>query len=224
MSQPGVISQTLHTAVIAGLETAINAALQLDPATRLKLQQLDQHVFLLHCQAPELSLYLIPTADEVRLCGYFDGPADTTLTGKVSDFAELASAADPANTLINGKLELHGDSQALITLQKILRQLDLDWEAPLADLFGDVVGHQLGRSLRRGLGFGLKTLRGFRRQVDDYIVEESELLPARWQTDQFFNEVDQLAMRSERLDAQLRKLRARLAQRTIQPNDPQHGN
>lgn len=223
MSQPGVISQTLHTAVIAGLETAINGALRLDPATRLKLQQLDQHVFLLHCQAPELSLYLIPTADEVRLCGYYDGDADTTLTGKVNDFAELAMSGDPANTLINGKLELHGDSQALITLQKILRQLDLDWEAPLADLFGDVVGHHLGSSLRRGFGFGLQTLRGLKRQVDDYIVEESELLPPRWQVDQFFNEVDQLAMRSERLEAQLHKLTARIAQRATQSNAPQHG-
>lgn len=219
-----MISQTLHTAVIAGLETAINGALRLDPATRLKLQQLNQHVFLLHCQAPELSLYLIPTIDEVRLCGYYDGDADTTLTGKINDFAELATSGDPANTLINGQLELHGDSQALITLQKILRQLDLDWEAPLADLFGDVAGHQLGRSLRQGFGFGLQTLRGIKRQVDDYIVEESELLPPRWQADQFFNEVDQLTMRSERLEAQLQKLKARIAQHTSHTNNPQPGS
>lgn len=204
-----IISNTAHTAAIGGLETLINAALQLDPSTLHKLQALHNHVFLLRCTAPELDIYLIPGDDEVRLCGLFDGKADTTLTGSAQEFAKLVTAADPASALINGELELHGDSQALINLQKILKQLDIDWERPLARLFGDVVGHQMGRGLRQGLRFGLQALQGFKRQLDDYIVEESDLLPPRWQADKFFNEVDQLAMRTERLQAQLEKLKQR---------------
>jgi ubiquinone biosynthesis accessory factor UbiJ len=202
----GIISNTLHTAAIAGLETAINKALQLDPSTLNKLQALQNHVYLLQCHAPELSLYLIPGAGGIRLCGIYDSKADTTLSGTASEFAKLATASDPASALINGELELHGDSQALINLQKILKQLELDWEAPLAGVFGDIVGHQLGRTIRQGMRFGLQAIMGFKRQLDDYIVEESELLPPRWQVDDFFNDVDHLAMRTERLQAQLQKL------------------
>ena len=209
-----IISNTLHTAALAGLETAVNKALRLDPSTLQQLQSFQDHVFLVHCTAPELSLYLIPGDKEIRLCSYFDGDADTTLTGSASEFATLAMAADPASALINGDLELHGDSQALINLQKTLKQLDLDWEAPLAKLLGDVVGHQLGKGIRQGLRFGLQALSGFKRQLDDYIVEESELMPPRWQTEKFFNEVDQLSMRSERLQAQLEKLKQRLQPKT----------
>lgn len=210
-----IVSNTLHTAAVAGLETAINAALKLDPSTLNKLQQLHNHVFLLHCTQAigsdqGLSVYLIPGEGEIRLCGMYDSEADTTLTGSFSEFTKLATAADPASALINGELELHGDSQALITLQKILKQLDIDWEAPLATLFGDVIGHQLGRTLRQGARFGLQALRSFKRQLDEYIVEESELVPPRWQVDDFFNDVDQLAMRTERLDAQLQKFKQRL--------------
>lgn len=206
-----IFSNTLHTAAIAALETAINQALLLDPATLKQLSRFRDHVFLLHCRAPEMRLYFIPGDGEVRLCGFYTGKADTQLIGSAKAFAQLATSPDPASTLINGELELHGDSQALIALQKTLKQLDVDWEAPLARIFGDVVGHQLGRSLRQAVGFGRQAFSGFKRQLDDYLVHESDLLPARWQAEQFFNQVDQLTMRTERLEAQMQKLKLRTA-------------
>ncbi len=206
----GGTSNTLHTAAIAGLEGVINKALKLDPATLNKLQTLQGHIFLFHCNAPELSLYLIPGNGDIRLCGIYDGQADTALTGSAQAFVTLATASDPASALVNGELELHGDSQALMSLQKILKQLDIDWEAPLTNIFGDVVGHQLGSGLRHGLRFGRQALQGFKRQLDDYIVHESNLVPPRWQAEKFFNEVDQLASRTERLHAQLQKFKQRL--------------
>lgn len=210
MKPADTISNTLHTAALAGLEATINAALRLDRATLTKLQALQNHVFSLQCSSPVLDVYLIPTANEIRLCGFYDDQADTTLTGSAQEFAKLATASDPANALINGELELHGDSQALITLQKILKQLDIDWEAPLAGIFGDVVGHQLGRHLRSTAKFGLKTILGLKRQLDDYLVEESHLLAPHWQAEHFYNDVDQLSQRTERLEAHLAKLKQRM--------------
>jgi ubiquinone biosynthesis protein UbiJ len=217
-----IFSNTLHTAAIGALETVINQALKLDPATLKQLGRLRDHVFLLHCTAPEMRLYLIPGEGEVRLCGFYDGKADTRLSGSAKEFTKLATAADPASALINGELELHGDSQALISLQKILKQLDIDWEAPLANVFGDVLGHQLGRGIRQAAGFGLQALTGLKRQLNDYIVHESDLLPAQWQADKFFNQVDQLAMRTERLDAQLQKLKLKKLQ--LEQSKPQKSN
>ena len=202
-----LISPTLHTAGLAALEGLVNRALELDPGTRQRLARLEGHVFLIHCTAPPLSVYLIPESDGLRLCGIHEGEADTALSGTAGEFSELLTAADPANALINGGLELHGDSQALIELQKIARQLDIDWEAPLANLFGDIIGHQLGRGIRGGLRFGLRAAQSLKRQLDEYLVEESELLAPRWQADAFFTDVDQLALRAERLEARLRKLR-----------------
>lgn len=208
MNPEQLISPTLHTAAIAALEYSVNQALKLDPATANKLGALEDHIFHLHCSAPELSLYLIPGNGRVRLCGFFDGEADTTLTGNASEFAKLASSPDPANALINGDLALHGDSHALIELQQIGKQLDLDWEAPLAQLFGDVIGHQLGRGLRKGFGFARQAFSHLKRQVEDYVVEESELLAPRWQVERFYSEVDQLSLRAERLEARLQKISA----------------
>lgn len=201
------ISPTLHTAGLAGVELAINSALKLDPATQQKLSALSDHVFHLQLTLPELDFYLIPGNKEIRLCGIFDGNADTRLAGSASEFFQLATSSDPANTLINGKLELHGDSHALIELQKIGQQLDLDWEAPLASLFGDVAGHQLGRKLRKSFSFASQALKGLQRQITEYIKEESDVLPPRWEAERFYNEIDNIKCRTERLEAKLQKLR-----------------
>ena len=208
MSLDQLLSPTLHTAAIAALEFSVNQALKLDPGTATKLTDLEDHIFHLHCNAPQLSLYLIPGNAEIRLCGFWEGDADTTLTGSASEFAKLATSPDPANALINGQLSLHGDSHALIELQQIGKQLDIDWEAPLAQLFGDVVGHQLGRGLRKGFSFARQTFGSLKRQVDDYLVEESDLLAPHWQVERFYSQVDQLSLRAERLEARLQKYSA----------------
>lgn len=218
--RPAIVSPTLHTAALAGVEALVNRALALDPATQNRLASLAGHVFLIHCTAPSLSIYLIPETTTVRLCGAGDGEADTTLTGSAREFAKLVTATDPASALINGEVVLHGNSQALIELQKIIRQLDIDWEAPLADLFGDVIGHQLGVSIRSGIRFGLQLTQSLKRQLDDYLIEESNLLAPQWRADKFFDEVDQLAMRTERLQARLNKYRQQLASTASKPNAP----
>jgi len=200
------IDPTLHTAALAGLEMAINGALRWDPGSRQKLQQLAGHVFHFQCQSPHLSLYLLPTREQLRLCAVFEGSADTTLTGSASDFAMLARASDPANALINGELQLQGDSGALITLQSIVKQLDLDWEAPLANLFGDVIGHSLGRGIRRGLSFGRRAMTGATSALSEFLQQESELLASPAQLALFYSEVSQLSMRADRLEARIDKL------------------
>ncbi len=208
-----IISPTLHTAMLASLEKVINKTLKLDPATQNRLSALQHHVFLLHCTEPDISVYLIPGDGEVRLCGVFEGEADTKLTGSASEYSKLFAAEDPASALINGELELIGNSQALIELQKILTDLDIDWEAPLAQHFGDVIGHQMGQGIRAGFNFGRQAFKGLSRQFKEFITEESELVPPKPQTERFFREVDQLATRTERLEARLQKLRQSLQNR-----------
>ncbi len=201
-----IISPTLHTAAIAGLEQAINAGLRLDPATNKKLAALPPQVFHLQCTSPALDIYLFTGQSDIRLTGIHEGPITTSLRGSSNELWKLASASDPANALINGALELHGDSHALIDLQKILSQLSIDWEAPLAGIFGDVISHQLGNSIRQGFQFANQALQSFKRQAGEYIVEESQLLAADWELDQFASDVQQLAMRAERLQARINKL------------------
>ncbi len=200
----------VHTAGLAALEAGLNRALQLDPAAAGEMEKLSGRVFHFQCLAPELDLYLAPGSNKFKVLGYWDGPVDTRVRGQASDFAELATADDAAAALINGALELEGDSAPLIELQKSLSRLNMDWEAPMVDAFGDVAGHQLAEALRGLFRWGQQAHGSLMRQLEEFIHEEARLAPPRLEVEDFYRDVEQLQQRVERLQARTRKLAARL--------------
>ena len=204
------INPTLHTGVLAALESGLNRALELAPNTRRELAALEGTVFSVQCTAPIFELYLQPLADSIRLMGFCEEAVTTRVRGAAADFSELASSADPAATLINGRLEIEGDSAPLIELQQILSRLDMDWEAPLVDTLGDVAGHQLAQLLRSLFGWGREAGGSLRRQLAEFIVEEARLSPPRLELEDFYRDVQTLGMQVERLESRSQRLRQRL--------------
>ena len=79
---------------------------------------------------------------------------DAFVRGTLEDFGALATSEDPAATLINSGIELQGSSHSLIALQQVISRMDIDWEAPLVDLLGDVIGHQMAEGLRSVFRWG----------------------------------------------------------------------
>jgi ubiquinone biosynthesis protein UbiJ len=209
----GPVDPTLHTAALAALETAVNRALALSPHSKTELAQLEDCVFALHCTAPVLSVYLHPGAQGMRLTGFHRGPVTTSIRGKAADFTELASSSDPTATLINGGLELDGDSAPLIALQRVLAGLDMDWEAPLVDSLGDVAGHQLAQVLRHAFAWGKQASSSLARQVEEFIHEEARLSPPKLEMEDFYRDVQDLSLRVDRLESRAERLRQRLQKR-----------
>lgn len=201
---------TLHTAGAAALETALNRALGLDPTVARRLGELDGEVFHLACTAPAINLYLAPRAGRVDLKSFHDGEVTTSIRGTARDFADLATADDAAAALINGNIELSGDSAPLMSLQRTLSDLALDWEAPLVDTLGDVAGHQLAEALRGLFSWGRMAQGSLLRQLEEFIHEEARLSPPRDELEDFYEDVALLSQRVERLQARIRRLAARL--------------
>ena len=206
------INPTVHTAGLATLEGLINRALTLAPRASAELAELEDCVFALECTSPALDIYLQPGRGRVRLMGFYDGPVTTRVRGAAADFTELAAADDPAASLINGALELAGDSAPLLELQQILGTLDVDWEAPLVDTLGDVVGHQLAEILRAGFSWGRQARVSLERQLEEFIHEEARLSPPRLELEDFYGDVQELSLRVERLESRSRRLRQKIAQ------------
>jgi ubiquinone biosynthesis protein UbiJ len=207
------LGPTLKTAAFAALEGAINTALRLDPASRQKLAALNGRVFHIECSKPDVDIFLIPQQDGVQLAAHWEGEVTAGLSGSADDFAQLLRSTDPGATLINGNMTVIGDSKALLQLRDIAAALDLDWEAPLTRVFGDIVGHQMARSLRFGQRLLRDATNSLQRQVRDYLQEESSLLTPRWQFEQFKTDIDTLSARSEQLLKQAAQLQQVITRR-----------
>ena len=207
----GVRFPTLHAAGLAAAEAGLNAALRLSPHSAPALAALAGQVIALECTDPPLSVFISSDDDgSMRLQGVHEGPVATTVRGSAADFAALAQSDDPPATLINGGLRLEGSSAALLDMQAVFADLDVDWEAPLVDALGDVAGHQLAEMLRAALAWSQQASTSLRRQLAEFAVEEARLAPPRAALEDFYRDVADLAQRSERLEKQVQRTRARL--------------
>ena len=204
------IDPALHSAALAALESAINRALQLAPQGGEELAPFEDQVFALHCTSPELDFYLHIAANRIRLSGIYDGPTTTSLSGSASDFSALASSNDPAATLINGAIELEGDSAPFIELQQVLSTLNIDWEAPLVNTLGDVAGHQLAQVLRSTFAWSRQAANSLTRQLEEFIHEEARLSPPRLELEDFYGDLRELQQQVERLESRAQRLRKQL--------------
>jgi ubiquinone biosynthesis protein UbiJ len=206
------IDPTLSTAAFSALEMALQKALQLDPATRHQLQAMYDQVFLFDCTEPVFRVYFFPETLSFRQI--YDGHVTAQLSGSGKAFLALARADDAAAELINNpELNLRGDSRALVKLQEIIAQLDIDWEAPFITLFGDIIGHQLAEVIRAIHKQIRYSARSFHKQLADFLREESGWLPAREEISDFLQGVDNVSMRVDRASATLNLLRQKINNR-----------
>ncbi|SFC11563.1 ubiquinone biosynthesis protein UbiJ [Microbulbifer thermotolerans] len=202
---------TFRTGFDAALETAINTALQYDPATRARLQKLDGKVLELDLTSPKMTFCLGVEGERVCLYRHWEGQISTRLSGSAVALVRLLrdSSATPAGVGVG----VNGSSALLAELQAIMRDLDIDWEAPLAQLVGDVPAHAVGEALRT-LSSWLRD--GFSRApaaAAEAVSEEWRLTPPQAQFEAFAEDLRALSLATERLEARVNLLKEKFSQR-----------
>ena len=202
----------LLSAALAGAERALNQTIALTPTSHQELEALSGTLLGIDITSLDLTLFIdIISGTEIALLAHCERRPDAFVRGTVEDFAALVASDDPAATLINSGIELEGSSTKLITLQQIVSKMDVDWEAPLVDALGDVMGHQLAQALRAMLRWSESARASLKRQLSEYLLEEGKLTPPKAELEHFYDSVQSLSLRVERAQSQVAKLLARAA-------------
>lgn len=94
-------------------------------------------------------------------------------------------------------------------VKKLFDEMDIDWEGHLAHFTGDVVAHQLGSFMRKGLSFTKRIDESMRQNMSEYLQEELRILPSKNELEDFYKEVDELSLSVERLQAHVNHLISR---------------
>lgn len=185
------------------LEVALNRALALDPDTRAALAALDGQRIVLHLESPPLSMALRVDGDALRVGpAQHDEPDLSVRAGLDALLGQLpllrAAGATPV-----GKVRISGDAELARRLQRLAEGFDPDWGQPFAEVLGPVIGPQLAKALRAGF-VGLRTQgAAFARAGADFLTEESRDVVPKAEQQAFFDEVDALRDRVERLAARV---------------------
>jgi ubiquinone biosynthesis protein UbiJ len=196
----------LAMGINAGLETALNTALRLDPQTLQHLSRFSGKVIAIELQRPELTLYLLPGSDGISLMSQYPDEPDTVLSGSPLAMAKMALGPDASKVLFAGEVTIRGDVETGQRFKRLLDQLEIDWEELLSRYSGDFLAHKFGDLVRASAAWGQQALNILGQDAAEYLQLEGQDLPQPAAVQQFLQEVDNLRDDTARLEARVARL------------------
>ncbi len=207
----------IPVALLASIETAMNAWLKLDDETLPRFAKLEGKIICLHITGLDTKLYFLPSQQGIEVLGRYpdDGEVDATITGSPLALMRLGTASNAGETLLKSDVEIKGDSRVAEHFSAILREVDIDWEEFLSRLVGDTVAHQAGEAARSSSEWIKESLDAMRMNTGEYLSEEARLTPTDSEINFFMDQVDQARMAVDRLEARIKLLLEKKAENKL---------
>ncbi len=195
---------------LKALQIAINKAARLDEQMPAKLKTLDSKTLEMIISPLNVNFFILFKDGEIILLDSYDSEADTIIHSNPLGLIRLSLLpASKARSLFNDKIRMTGDTELGQQVKKLFDEMDIDWEGHLAHFTGDVVAHQIGSFVRKGIAFKKRLDDSMRQNMSEYLQEELRLFPTKYELEDFFVEVDELSLTVERLQAHINQLISR---------------
>ncbi|MFO8708533.1 SCP2 sterol-binding domain-containing protein [Legionella pneumophila serogroup 1] len=192
---------------LKALQTAINQAMKLDEQMPQKIQKLDGKTLEIVITPLNVNFYIRFKGSEMQLLHRIDGRPDTIIHSNPIGLIRLSLLpTSKARSLFNDKIRISGDIELGQSVKKLFDEIDIDWEGHLAHFTGDVVAHQIGSFVRKGLEFKNQFSTSMQQNITEFLQEELRISPSRNELEDFFAEVDELVLSVDRLQAHINNL------------------
>jgi ubiquinone biosynthesis protein UbiJ len=133
---------------------------------------------------------------------------DVAISGSLLNLLQLGRSGSE-DLFRGGGVHMAGDAHIAQQFQKLLKLARPEPEEELSRLVGDVAAHGLG-DLARGFGrWSRNAKQSLSQNVTEYLQEEIEVLPRRYDVERFRTQVEILRDDVARFEAKLRQLESR---------------
>jgi len=188
------------------IEAAINRYLSLDPEMQDKLAAFEGKVIKIEIAETPYVLYMFPGARGMSVSTQYDGEVDTIIKGTAISLFKMGLVKNAADMLLKGEVDISGDTRLGHQFKTVLSQMDIDWAAPLAELFGDGVAFKTQQAVEDVTHWGKDSLQSLAMSVSEYLQEESRDVVTETELQMFNDDVDKLRNDLERLQAKIQLL------------------
>ena len=205
-----IFSRLTKDSEIKALESLVNKAMDYDPSTQSGFRDLHGRVIKIKCMTPKLSLYILFEKESVQLKKQYEDFVDLKLTGTALSFGAFSINVDEQVSFFDSGIDVSGDQEVLSQLQKLLKNLDIDWEAALSDIIGDIPAYAIGRSVRSSLQWKRNILKRTTEVAVEFGQEEIQIIPSPVEAIDFADSVKKIQNEVERLNLKVNKLTTKL--------------
>jgi ubiquinone biosynthesis protein UbiJ len=195
----------LSISLLASIETALNAWLMLDGHTLPKFHRMQGKIICLHITGLDLKLYFLPDQQDIAVMGRYAGEPDTTIKGAPITLMRLGTSSNSGKALLDSNATIEGDTLLGSEFSRILGEIEIDWEDLLSKFVGDVVADHAGQVAYNHAEWVKELHQGIQSTTSDYLTEEAQLVPVAEEVNHYLDQVDQLRMSVDRLDAKVKE-------------------
>lgn len=157
------------------------------------------------------TIYCFPGTSGIRLSLQSPaGDVDATIRARLMALINLATESDKVSTSIQEGVSFHGDVGVAQRLQKLIGNINIDWEEVLSRQLGDVAGVQAYRLLNQTRSFFNQAASSLFQSGSEYMQEEVHITPTAVEQERLRAEVTRLRHDVDRSEARVNQLVDRL--------------
>lgn len=208
----------LQSGAFEAAESLINGALKYDPATLRKMGELEGKVLLIESTMPPLKLAMETNGQGIMLHSNWQDKADTTVSGSLISIAGLAINSASQASFSGSGVNVSGDLNFLIEINNLMAELNVDWEAILAAVIGDIPAHLMAEKLRKSAAMAKNVGQRAKSAAAEVAKEELRVTPTSPEFKGFSQQVRELSSGVERAAARINKSRQILSEMLADQN------
>tara|TARA_B110000977_G_scaffold44105_1_gene59871 strand:+ start:300 stop:983 length:684 start_codon:yes stop_codon:yes gene_type:complete len=213
-----VFFSALQSGAFEAAESLINGALKYDPATLRKMGELEGKVLLIESTMPPLKLAMETNGQGIMLHSNWQDKADTTVSGSLISIAGLAVNSASQASFSGSGVNVSGDLDLLLKINNLMAELNVDWEAILASVIGDIPAHLMADKLRKSAAMAKDVGQRAKSAAAEVAKEELRVTPTSPEFKGFSQQVRELSSGVERAAARINKSRQILSEMLADQN------
>jgi ubiquinone biosynthesis protein UbiJ len=199
------LSHTIATLI----EIALNRYLDLDPDSKTMMSAMAGKVIKITIREIDLPLIMRVSESRIDVLPSYESDIQSEMRASVFSLMKLGMAGDASASAMGGDIEMSGDLEVGRQFRDLLSKVDIDWEEILSQYTGDIVAHKIGNSVRILTGWGKKTSDSLRKDVSEYLQEESRQIPSQYEVKEYLTKVDDMRLATDRAEARVKQLKNR---------------
>ncbi len=202
-----VLLATIQQRLLAIVEIIGNRLAQLDDKLLEGFESLQGKSIAIEIIDLQQTIICYPGAAGIRLS--MQEPADdvdATIQARLIALLNLATQSEKVSTSIQEGISFHGDVAVAQRLQKLLANVDIDWEEVLSKQLGDVAGVQVYRLLSQAKSVVEQSVNSILQSGSEYMQEEVKVTPAPVELERMRADVTRLRHDVDRSEARLKRL------------------
>lgn len=195
-------NQLLGLAEIGG-----NRLLGMDPEVLQHCAELQGNIIAIQLTDLEKTIYCHPGSWGMRLSLQKPGKeVDSTIRGRLIGLANLSLQQEKLSASIQERIEIIGNPSVAQKFQKILTELNIDWEKELSKYTGEIMAYRIGQGIRKTHQAVKDIFGSLALSSQEYLQQESQSMPTLPEFDHFQQSVTNIRHDVDRLEARINQL------------------